>query len=58
MLEDNFSRSLEVHTSLSMYGLGDFHVFEIHGIWYEMGPSRSMWAHLKTGERFMAQDYF
>jgi hypothetical protein len=31
---------------------------ETHGIWSEMGPYGSVWAHIETGKSYMAQDRF
>ena len=52
--KDLFSGNLKVQ----IYGFGDIYFFENHGIWDEMGPYGSVWAHIKTGRSHMAQDHF
>ena len=52
--KDLFSGNLEVQ----IYEFRDFYLFKSHGIWSEMGPYGSLWAHIKTGRSPMARDHF
>ena len=40
------------------YVVFEYSIYENHGIWSDLGPYGSIWAHIKTGQSPMAQENF
>ena len=53
-----FSGSLEVHIYMYILIWGILSLSKHNGIWCEMVPYDSVWAHIKTGRSPVAQDHF